>query len=69
MEPFGLFDFLQALLPNSTTKNPDGEAATPAELAPSSAPVDSQVVPESDNKKAAIGFLEAHERRAKHFRK
>ena len=72
MEPFGLFQLLQSILPSTA---PTSDSANPPindekdEEIHSSSPVNEPVSPPySAAQNAVLGFMDAHERRAKRLR-
>lgn len=69
MEPFGLLNFLQSLLPTSTTENTPSAPPTEEEFvnAPTPTQDENKQPPAAHN--AALDFLDEHERRARNFRK
>lgn len=77
MEPFGLLTFLQTLLSpnaqnaqnttvNTTTEN--GQENTEIPPQPSE-PFSPATQPQTDNQRAFLGFLDEHEKRARHIKK
>ena len=69
MEPFGILQFLQSLLPsnpNSAPSNPHEGANEKTPDEPSSA---SQIAEPSDAQDAIIRFIESHDKRAERIKK
>lgn len=69
MEPFGLLNFLQSLLPTSTTENAPSAPPAEEEFVNPPTPVQDENNQSPAIRNAALDFLDEHERRARNFRK
>ena len=69
MEPFGLLNFLQSLLPTSTTENASSAPPAEEEFVNPPTPTQNENNPPPAVRNAALDFLDEHERRARNFRK
>ncbi len=65
MEPFGLFQLLNSLLPKPASASEEGGETPPPKEEKTQPPIESP--PPAPN--ACLGFFEAHDRRAKNTRR